>query len=129
MSFFKKGYKPKSTTKKAKAVIRSEIAEHFSPKCKGGRSTLENMKRDADAYDGGFLSRYPKTDYTKGAALVDAGCLACYYDDQRVMLGQIYGVENVQNWTGDKVHNTYKHLIGREYAAMLRERDKRNGKK
>lgn len=40
------------------------------------------------------------------------------------MLGKIYGKDNVKNWSGDKVHNTYKHLIGREYAAMLRERNK-----
>ena len=85
---------------------------------------MDNMKRDADAYDGGYLSRYPKSDYTKGAGLVDGGCFACYYDDQRVMLGKIYGKDNVKNWSGDKVHNTYKHLIGREYAAMLRERNK-----
>lgn len=123
---FTSGFRPKSTTTKAKNIIRSEIRGYYSPSFKGeGRSALDNMKRDADAYDGGYLSRYPKSDYTKGAVLVDGGCFACYYDDQRVMLGKIYGKDNVKNWSGDKVHNTYKHLIGREYAAMLRERNKR----
>ncbi len=83
------------------------------------------MKRDADAYDGGYISRWPKTDYTKGAALVDGGCFACYYNDQRKMLNKIYGKRNVDTWDNQKIHNTYKHLIGREYAAMLREKDRR----
>ena len=126
---FTSGFRPKSTTTKAKNIIRSEIRGYYSPSFKGEwRSALDNMKRDADAYDGGYLSRYPKSDYIKGAGLVDGGCFACYYDDQRVMLGKIYGKDNVKNWSGDKVHNTYKHLIGREYAAMLRERNKRKGR-
>ena len=127
---FTSDFRPKSTTKKAKQIIRSEIRGYYSPSMKGGgQSALDNMKRDADAYDGGFLSRYPKSDYTKGAELVQAGCFACYYDDQRVMLGEIYGKENVAEWSGNKVHNTYKHLIGREYAAMLRERDEKKRKR
>ena len=127
---FQKGFKPKSTTKQAKNIIRSEIRGYYSPKRKsGGKSALSNMKRDADSYDGGYLSRYPKSDYTKGAGLVDGGCFACYFDDQRVMLGKIYGKKVVENWSGDKVHNTYKHLIGREYAAMLNEQKRKTNKR
>lgn len=127
---FTSGFKPKSTTKAAKNIIRSEIKGYYSPSVKGGgRSSLANMKRDADAYDGGYISHYPKTDYTKGAGLVQAGCFACYFDDQRVMLGKIYGKDNVEKWSGDKVHETYKHLIGREYAAMLSEQRHKTNKK
>ena len=123
---FTSGFRPKSTTKKAKGIIRSEIRGYYSPSFKGeGRSALSNMKRDADAYDGGYISRWPKTDYTKGTALVDGGCFACYYNDQRKMLNKIYGKRNVDTWDNQKIHNTYKHLIGREYAAMLREKDRR----
>ena len=127
---FSSGFKPKSTTKAAKGIIRSEIKHYYSPSRKGGgRSALANMQRDADAYDGGFLSRYPKTDYTKGAGLVQAGCFACYFSDQRVMLGKIYGKDNVEKWSGDKVHETYKHLIGREYEAMLNEQKRKANKR
>lgn len=119
----------KSNTKKAKNIIRSEIRHYYSPSYKGeGRSALDNMKRDADAYDGDYLSRYPKSDYTKGAGLVDSGFFACSCDDQRVMLGKIYGKDNVKNWSGDKVYNTYKHLIGREYDAMKREETAKKAK-
>lgn len=126
---FGSGNKPKSTSKRAKNIIRSEIRGYFSPARKGeGKSALQNMQKAANAYDGGFISKYPKSDYTKGAGLVDGGCFACYYDDQRVMLGKIYGKDNVANWSGDKVHSTYRHLIGREYSAMLNEQAKKKNK-
>lgn len=129
------GYKPRSTTKQAKEIIRNEIKLFYGDG--SGKDFLSNMKYDADRYNGGFLSRYPKSDQVKGAALVDAGNFACYsatFEDeftsinsQSRMLSKIYGEENVGNWDGVKIHNTYKNLIGREYAAMLRER--KGGKK
>ena len=104
-----------------------EIKAYFPAREYGTRSCLDAMKKDADAYNCGSNRR--QTNYNKGAGLVDAGCLACYYNDQRVMLGKIYGKKNVENWDGNKVHNTYKHLIGREYDSMLRERNtKKRGK-
>jgi len=119
---FTKGFKPKSTTKKAKSIIRGEIRGYYSPSMKGGgKSTLANMKADADAYSYGR----GKSDWTKGKELVNAGCFACYYDDQRKMLSKIYGKRNVDKWDGQKVHNTYGNLIGREYASMLREKRRR----
>lgn len=125
---FTKGFKPKSTTKEAKKIIRDEIKNYYSPSSRGGgNSTLENMKRDAESY--GKAWRCPDTDYHKGAGLVDGGSFACYYSDQDKMLAKIYGKENVAKWDGEKTHNTYKHLIGREYAAMLREREKKQTKK
>lgn len=113
------GGKSKSTTLEAKKVIRGEIKKYFNPREYGVRSTVDAMKKDADAYNADRRGRV--SDYEKGSALVDAGCMACYYDDQRVMLGKIYGKDNVKNWDGEKVHNTYKHLVGREYNAMLNE--------
>ena len=113
-----------SNSKKAKGIIRNEIRAYYSPNAKGGgRSTLANMKADAEAayWPGGV----PNTDYHKGANLVDGGSFGCYYDDQRKMLGKIYGRKKVKSWSGDKTHNTYKHLIGREYAAMMREQKNR----
>lgn len=62
------------------------------------------MKMDAEA-----VGIYPKTtsNFVKGKALVNAGCCAVYYDDQRKMLSKIYGKKNVDNWDGQKVHDTY----------------------
>lgn len=115
-----------STTKKAKNIIRSEIRGYYSPSRRGGgKSSLDNMKLDADAYNAGWLNKYKPSDYQKGAALVDGGCFACYYHDQRKFLSKIYGKKKVDSWENDKVHNTYKHLIGREYDAMLREKNKK----
>lgn len=118
---FSKGFKPKSTTKKAKSIIRNEMLSYFPAREYGTKTRLDAMKRDAEA-----VGIYPKyaSDYTKGKALVNAGCCACYYDDQRKMLSKIYGKKNVDNWDGQKVHNTYGNLIGREYASMLREKKK-----
>ena len=112
-----------SNSAAAKKIIRDEIRTYFNPHDYGVRSTVDAMKKDADAYNADCRGR--QCDYKKGAALVDAGSLACYYEDQRVMLGKIYGKEKVKDWEGEKVHNTYKHLIGREYSAMLSEKEKR----
>lgn len=119
---FAKGFKPKSTTKEAKSIIRGEIKSYYSPSMKGGgKSALSNMKQDADAYSYG----YGKSDMIKGKELVNAGCFACYYSQQQKMLNKIYGKKNVDKWSGEKIHNTYGNLIGREYASMLREREKK----
>ncbi|MGN0748168.1 MAG: hypothetical protein ACI4L1_00585 [Christensenellales bacterium] len=118
---FTNGFKPKSTTKKAKSIIRGEIKSYYAPcNCGYGRSALENMRADANSYSAGRGT----TDWNKGKELVNAGCFACYYNDQRKMLSKIYGKKNVDKWDGDKVHNTYGNLIGREYASMLREKQR-----
>ena len=122
---FTSGFKPKSTSKKAKSIIRGEIKGYYSPSSTGyGKSALMNMKGDADSYSAGRGT----SDWNKGKELVNAGCFACYYDDQRKMLSKIYGKKNVDKWDGQKVHNTYGNLIGREYAAMLRESKKKKHK-
>lgn len=114
----------KSNSNKAKKIIRAEIRTFFSPKRKkGGKSSLDNMKKAADSYDGGYVSRYKKSDYVKGGALVDAAAFAIWSQD--LMLNKIYGEDKVKTWTNDKKHETYKHLIAREYVAMLNEK-KRN---
>ena len=123
---FTKGFKPKSTTKKAKSIIRSEIKGYYSPSMRGGgKSALANMKADADAYSYGR----GKSDWIKGKELVNAGCFACYYSQQQKMLNKIYGKRNVDKWDGEKIHNTYGNLIGREYASMLRESKKARPKR
>ena len=120
---FTSGFKPKSNTKKAKVIIRNEMLSYFPAGEYGVKTNLQAMKLDADAGNGG---RYGySSDYDKGAYLVQAGCCAISYNDQRKMLSKIYGKQNVDKWDGNKVHNTYKHLIGREYASMLRERNKK----
>lgn len=119
---FTKGFKPKSTTKEAKSIIRGEIKSYYSPSVKGGgKSALTNMKADADAYSYGC----GKSDWIKGKELVNAGCFACYYSQQQKMLNKIYGKRNVDKWDGQKIHNTYGNLIGREYASMLKEHEKK----
>ncbi len=123
---FTSGFKPKSTSKKAKSIIRSEIRGFYSPSYKGGgKSTLDNMKADAEACSAGR----GKSDWGKGKELVNAGMFACYYSDQAKMLNKIYGKETVDKWDGEKIHNTYGNLIGREYAAMLREKKNRTLKR
>lgn len=123
---FSSGFKPKSTTKKAKSIIRGEIKSYYAPSnCGYGRSALENMRGDANSCSAGRGT----SDWNKGKELVNAGCFACYYDDQRKMLSKIYGKKNVDKWDGDKVHNTYGNLIGREYASMLKERASNVAKK
>ena len=118
---FTNGFKPKSTTKKAKSIIRGEIKSYYAPSnCGYGRSALENMRGVANSYSAGRGT----SDWNKGKELVNAGCFACYYNDQRKMLSKIYGKKNVDKWDGDKVHNTYGNLIGREYASMLREKQR-----
>ncbi len=125
----KKNYKPKSTTKKAKTLIRSEALSIFG-KAYGytdNRTRLQRMQDNANAYNDGKVHRrgYPVSDYRKGAGLVDAGCYRCYYSDQAEFLAKIYGKKNVETWSGEKIHSTYSHLIGREYAAMLEEERKK----
>ena len=117
------GGKSRSTTQEAKKVVREEIKKYFNPREYGVRSTVDAMKKDADAYNAD--RRGWASNYDKGAALVDAGSLACYHSDQSVMLGKIYGKEHIANWNGEKIHNTYKHLIGREYNAMLTEQERK----
>ena len=119
---FTKGFKPKSTTKKAKEIIRKEMLSYFPAREYGTKTNLDAMKKDAEAAS--VPSKF-SNDFVKGKRLVDAGCLACYYSDQKKMLSKIYGKDNVAKWDGNKTHDTYRHLIGREYAAMLRERGRR----
>ena len=119
----------RSTTKKAKGIIRKEIKTFYSPKYKGGgKSTLSNMKLVADAYNCDDSPRYKHTDQQKGAGLVDAGCFGDYLN-QAKMLEKIYGNDKVKTWDGDKVHTVYRGLIGREYGAMLREQKKKMTKR
>lgn len=124
---FTAGFKPKSTTKKAKSMIRGEIKSFYSSSMNGhprNRPAILNMKVDADSYNAGLYRNQTASDYLKGAGLVDGGCFRCYYSDQAEFLAKIYGKKNVEKWNGDKIHNTYKHLIGREYASMLKEYQK-----
>ena len=114
----------KSYSNAAKAIIRREIGRYKRPKDYGVRSVAQAMKKDADAYNCGDHPSRRHSDYQKGAAIVDAGFFAvgAYQDD---MLGKIYGKKKVQTWSMDKRHEVYRHLIGREYDAMLREERKK----
>ena len=118
---------PKSTTKEAKKLIRSEALsiftnDRYSEKDK--RTRIERMKDQADASYSGYNSRYA-SNYSKGKQLVDDGNYRVYYDDQADFLKKIYGKKTVESWSGNKIHATYAHLIAREYEAMLREDEKK----
>lgn len=120
---FKKGFKPKSTTKSAKSIIRREIRSYYGngrAKEYNVKSAVDAMQLDAESYSAGRNI----SDWNKGKELVNAGGFACYYSDQRKMLSKIYGKRNVDKWPGNKVHNTYGNLIGREYSYMLQEKKK-----
>lgn len=111
-----------SNSKKARGVIRHEIQTFFGPSSgRGDGTTLENMKHAADSANGGFLpSKRGVPAYKKAAHLVDGAYLAIV--DQDVMLSKIYGKKKVATWDWDKRHETYKHLIAREYERMLDEK-------
>lgn len=119
---FTSEFRPKSTTKKAKSIIRSEINRYYGrgrQKDYGVESAVEAMRKDANACSAGRGT----SDWNKGKELVNAGRLAYSSVSQRDMLNKIYGKKNVDNWSGQKIHDTYGNLIGREYASMLKERN------
>lgn len=115
-------FKAKSTTKEARQLIEREIIDrYYDGESKDiVRQALRSMKLDADSYNADRNPSIQLSDYTKGAALVDAGCFRCYHSDQGEFLKKIYG-NSVENWEGQKIHETYKHLIGREYAALIKK--------
>lgn len=114
-----------SNSKAAKNIIRAEITHYFSPKRKGGgKSALDNMERAANSYSQGR----GKSAYGKGAALVNACCFG-YGSDWDNMLSKIYGAEKVHSWDVDKRMEIYSHLVGREYSAMLSERERNRAAK
>ena len=101
---FTKGFRPKSNTNKAKAIIRSEI-----------RSYDWNAKRLKDQINS--FCKYDRSvfnGYSGGKKLVEGGSFACYYSQTDSMLGKIYGKKNVSKWSDEKKWNTYTHLISRE---------------
>jgi hypothetical protein len=116
-----------STSKKAKGIIRYEMLSAFGKNrgYTGRTSRLMHMKANADAYNNARHPSIKLSDYQKGRGLVDAGEFRCYHSDQAEFLSRIYGKKNVDKWSGTKIHNTYAHLIGREYNAMLREKEKK----
>ncbi len=113
----------RSSSNQAKRVIREEISAYYKPHDYGVRSTVDAMKKEAEDY-GKNKSKH-LSNYAKGAGLADVGRLSYASEDQRKMLGKIYGKGNVEGWNEQKVHDTYKHLIGREYDSMLREQEKK----
>lgn len=111
----------KSTTKRAKGMIRNEALTAFSIDLgydeAYGRTRLDRMQHQAE-------NTYPferGTNYQKGKQLVDDGFFRVYYRDQAEFLKKIYG-KKVEGWSGKKIHATYSHLIAREYDAMIREK-------
>ena len=118
-------FKPKSTTKRARSIIRNEIHHFYGNQVTNTRrNPLDVMREDADNYNAGRLPREKLSDWQKGTGLVDAGCFRIYRDDQASVLEKIFGKEKVAKWSGTKCHQVYGSLIGREYAAMLRRKKK-----
>lgn len=127
---FGRNYRPKSTTKKAKSLIRGEIRKFYGTQVTGtDKKPLTIMREDADNYNAGKIPRIKLTDREKGQGLVDAGCFRIYRDDQAKFLEGIYGKDAVSKWSGTKCHQVYGSLIGREYAAMLRAQKRREVRK
>lgn len=120
----------RSTSKAAKNIIRQEIRSSvYNPReYGGGKSTLDNMKKEADGYNCGDVKTRRHSDWQKGAGLVDAARFAVGVDQDK-MLGKIYGKKKISEWDYIKKHDIYKNLIGREYAAMLAERERDRIKK
>ncbi|MBQ9226551.1 MAG: hypothetical protein IJ177_10265 [Fibrobacter sp.] len=111
----------------SRKIVQNEIRSFYGPSTTGERlPAMKAMKRDAEAYAKGHRGLY--SNYAKGAALVDGGSFRCYYSDQAKFLKRIYG-KQVDSWSGDRIHNTYKHLIGREYSRMLEKPARKPAKK
>lgn len=125
---FTSGFKPRSTTKAAKQIIRKEMLSYFSARNYGVKSNLDAIHHQAEATCRDDYRYRGASDWNKCKELVNSGFFACYYHDQMKMLSKIYG-KQVESWSGNKIHETYSNLIGREYAAMLREQKTRNAKK
>lgn len=101
---FTSEFKPKSTTNKAKGIIRSEIKSY-----EWNASSLKDQIDSFRKYDRSVVNGY-----TGGKKLVEGGSFACYYSQTDDMLGKIYGKKNVDTWSDEKKWNTYMHLIARE---------------
>ena len=101
---FGNSYKPKSTSNKAKKIIRDEIKSYD-----WNKNSLKDQIDDFKKYE-----RNVKTYYHGGKKLVDDGSFACYYHQTDNMLNKIYGKENVKKWSNEKKWNTYTHLVSRE---------------
>lgn len=131
MALFANGFKAKVTTKEAKAIVRSLITKKYSPSNFGsGRSTLENMKSDAEkAYDNKLIKgercygkRLINTDYQKALILVESNEISPIKKEQ--MLTKIFGDE-IDRLGSDSLDYMAGNLIADEYISMLRESDKR----
>jgi hypothetical protein len=100
-----------SNSRRAKKIIRSWMFSSFAGKTK--EKKLKAM--EANVSDPSI-----RDDYRKGQDLVNSGNFDCYTSDARGDLKKIYG-RKVKDWDADKVWNTYRHLISREYASMNEE--------
>ncbi len=101
---FTSGFKPKSTSNKAKYIIRNEI-KSYDWNAKRLKDQIDSFKTyDRNVFNG----------YSGGKKLVSGGSFACYYSQTDDMLGKIYGKKNVAGWSNDKKWNTYSHLMSRE---------------
>lgn len=114
--------KLRSTTKKAKNIIRSEMLSYYNPKDYGTRSKLSAIDMDVKAVK---IPRYDHTDYHSMKRLVRGGNFAIYNGDIAKMLQKIYGKETVSKLERQgKLLDAYSHLLAREYAEMKRKGQK-----
>ena len=101
---YRNNSKIKSTSNKAKQIIRDEIRSY-----NWNKNSLKNQIDDFKKYE-----RNVNTYYQGGKKLVSDGSFACYYHQTDKMLNKIYGHENVKKWSNEKKWNTYTHLVSRE---------------
>ena len=113
---------PKSKTKRAKAVIRKEIKSCLGPFQKAGNKYYSFIVDDSAVQYSDFFG-LPKSDYERCLNHAKLGGFAIESEDQKKMLGKIYGKENVSRWSSAKLTETYNHLVAREYASMLKEKN------
>lgn len=104
-------FKPKSTSKEAKKIIRDEMKS-----CGWNARGLKSQIDDFRKYD-----RRVKDYYSGGQVLVNEGNFAAYFNQTDHMLGKIYGKKNVDKWSNEKKWNTYRHLLSREINAVCKK--------
>lgn len=115
---------PMSNTAQARKYIRDYMLSYYADHDEG-ITPFEGMIRDAEA------STNPNeklSDWQKGKHLHNVGNFDIYSGDTRDFLKGIYVPEDVDKWDNDKVWERAGNLIGREYARMKAEYDKKKGK-
>ena len=110
--------KMRSTSKKAKNIIRREMLSRYNPKDYGVKTKLAAIDKDINVVK---HPRYAPTNYHAMRKLARDGNFAVYTSDMTNVLSKVYGKEVALKLEKQgKTVDAYSHLIAREYDHMKR---------